>query len=127
MDFRDRNNRQWDIQGQETLLHQAIQQLHQTFLKDQEHQVQPTQHCRRMVSQEDSSQDHQHHQVRYITNPEDFIIVINFSLSFQVTKEQEAAASAYYDPRAPNSAFVQQPQFYENPPAYSELDHKKQQ
>lgn len=43
-----------------------------------------------------------------------------------VTKEQEAAASAYYDPRAPNSAFVQQPQFYENPPAYSEVDHKKQ-
>lgn len=41
------------------------------------------------------------------------------------TKEQEAAA--YYDPRAPNSAFVQTPQFYENPPAYSELDHKKQQ
>lgn len=46
---------------------------------------------------------------------------------FPVTKEQEAASSAYYDPRAPNSAFVQQPQFYENPPAYSELDHKKQQ
>jgi len=44
-----------------------------------------------------------------------------------MTKEQESAASAYYDPRAPNSAFVQQPQFYENPPAYSELDHKKQQ
>lgn len=43
---------------------------------------------------------------------------------FLVTKEQEAA-SAYYDPRAPNSAFVQQPQFYENPPSYSELDHKK--
>lgn len=41
---------------------------------------------------------------------------------FSVTKEQEAAASAYFDPRTPNSAFVQQPQFYENPPAYSELD-----
>lgn len=44
-----------------------------------------------------------------------------------MTKEQEAAASAYYDPRAPNSAFVQQPQFYENPPAYSEVNQKKQQ
>jgi WW domain-binding protein 2 len=60
-----------------------------------------------------------------------------FNLNFQcinfvdyflisVTKEQEAAASAYYDPRVPNSAFVQQPQFYENPPSYSEVDHKKQ-
>lgn len=46
-----------------------------------------------------------------------------------MTKEQEAAASAYYDPRAPNAAFVQQTQFYENPPPYSELDqnNKKKQ
>jgi hypothetical protein len=46
-----------------------------------------------------------------------------------MTKEQEAASSAYYDPRAPNAAFVQQQQFYENPPPYSELDknNKKQQ
>lgn len=50
--------------------------------------------------------------------------IINFLIL--VTKEQEAAASAYYDPRAPNSAFVQQPQFYESPPSYSEVDHKKQ-
>ncbi|CRK86159.1 CLUMA_CG000211, isoform A [Clunio marinus] len=45
--------------------------------------------------------------------------------SAPMTKDQEAAASAYFDPRAPNSAFVQQPQFYENPPAYSELDQMK--
>lgn len=50
---------------------------------------------------------------------------LKFCLVSHQTKEQEAAA--YYDPRAPNSAFVQTPQFYENPPAYSELDHKKQQ
>lgn len=43
-----------------------------------------------------------------------------------MTKEQEAAASAFYDPRNPTSAYVQQtqyappPQAYDNPPAYSD-------
>lgn len=42
-----------------------------------------------------------------------------------MTKEQEATASAFYDPRNPNAAFVQQTQYQpppsnDNPPPYSE-------
>lgn len=42
-----------------------------------------------------------------------------------MTKEQEAAASAFYDPRNPNAAYVQQQQYQQsrpndNPPPYSE-------
>lgn len=42
-----------------------------------------------------------------------------------MTKEQESAASAFYDPRTPNSAYVQQTQYQpppsnDNPPPYSE-------
>ncbi|KAL7052128.1 hypothetical protein ACKWTF_004779 [Chironomus riparius] len=39
-----------------------------------------------------------------------------------MTKEQEAAASAFYDPRNMNSAFVQQQQTYDIPPAYDSLN-----
>lgn len=40
----------------------------------------------------------------------------------QMTKEQEAAASAFYDPRNMNSAFVQQQQRSDIPPSYDSLN-----
>lgn len=78
-----------------------------------------------MALQADFNQARQLHPQVSITKC--FALAISTFWSLLVTKEQEAAASAYYDPRAPNSAFVQQPQFYENPPSYSEVDHKKNQ
>jgi hypothetical protein len=35
-----------------------------------------------------------------------------------MSKEQEAAQSAYYDPNRPSTAFVPPPAYYENPPSY---------
>ena len=43
-----------------------------------------------------------------------------------MTKEQEAAASAFYDPRNMNSAFVQQQQRFDIPPAYDSLNQNNQ-
>jgi hypothetical protein len=51
-------------------------------------------------------------------------VILKF-LSFNaisVTKEQEAAASAFYDPRNPNSAFVHNPQNFSMPPSYDSLN-----